>query len=117
MQWLDQEEVAHDSVFLEFKQELWKPSDGESHLGLGMHSWPFEFVLPAETNKIGKNNRPYELPPSFSSQLFADHILYEVVVTIKRDGFFNEDEVCVECAPRYRLRQPRRPVHGNSTLL
>lgn len=99
LQWLDQEEKAHDSIFLELKQEMWKPSDGEPHLSLGTHSWPFQFKLPRETNKIGKNNRPYELPPSFSSQLFADHIVYEAVVTVKRDGFFNEDEVCVNCTP------------------
>lgn len=95
MQWLDQEEKAHDSIFLEFKEEVWRPRDGQSSLSPGTHSWPFSFQLPRETNRIGKNNRPYPLPPTFASHLFADHLVYEVVATVKRDGFFNEDEALI----------------------
>jgi len=109
VQYLDQEEKHHDRVFLQLSTHIWPPPNTTSDTVLqpGTHSWPFSFTLPRETVNLGRSGATYPLPPSFTTEYFPDHLVYELVACARRGSFFREDEFLI-----VPVRYVPRPVAG-----
>ena len=114
---IDEKNQGTGQRFLHLKQVVWSPPTSETptaprrrpsilnslgrtnavtHDSLkGHHEFPFELEFPAQVfikdGTLDKDDRTYDLPPTFFEKGSLDYIVYEIHLQIKGAGMFAQD--------------------------